>query len=199
MQAGTEDSTVVQSKKSNCVDLRDPLAVAAVKAVILDHSDTGKLEGYVNIVGRKMGLGALSLGRYLNNKNGKGRPLGNKDGALDKQESKIKQYAIQHWTAVRGQSNAPSLASSTAVKFTKRDTPLMSFNSGNSGTTMIMDLATSYNFPEGVTASDWEFSMQRSDIVVQLRSGLRGRHWFSKSSNSDLAGKLFEWRIAVDT
>ena len=74
------------------------------------------------------------------------------------------------------------------------------FNTGSTGGSETRSLCTR-NCPTDVPRTAWELKIQRSG-PVQLYPGLTGRHGFTSSTgsrNSVLVGRVYEWKVVVDT
>ena len=103
-----------------------------------------------------------------------------------------------------GGGAAPVLTTHTQLDDRSHDTKTL--NNGPLHTCKtISGMAAIYHFGDTSVQlpSAWEWRWKKgantaSDIVFQLRPGMRGRHVFGQRSRPELAGCCFEWRVIPD-
>jgi len=151
------------------------------------------VQGKVKPWGRE--FGDSNFDRYFNNKSCKKKPLSDRN-AIEKTEQRILQQAISYFSnTVDAVCNRPCVNLSSPPRSSLTNIPLHKFNECGRGESQLMDLGTA-TLPEGATKEMWLLHRHRSDLEIQLRPGLRGRHTFSRGKLHD---KTFEWRVVVDT
>jgi hypothetical protein len=151
------------------------------------------VDQFVKPVGREWD--DANFDRYFNNRV-KNKPLKSR-ASVELCEQRFLRYAMQ--LAAADVKHVPAQALDPREKADESSqSPLYVFDECSHGKSYIMCLGTAA-YPTGVDKSRWAMKSQRSDDLIQLRPGLRGRHKFSGARNPELAGRTFEWHVVVDT
>ena len=191
------DEDLEQRKGCKGRDLRDHYVWNVARELVRQHGDKYVFHGSVGPASKAYSFGRR-LGEYLEGKyKGNKKPLSIED--ITKFEQRVRECALSKWDPL---DHGPPAESSATPPVAPVDAkyPMHTFNTGSSGASEICSLGTR-NWPTDVPRTAWKLKIQRSD-PVQLYPGLTGRHRFTSSTgsrNSALAGRVYEWKVVVDT